>query len=130
MDSFDTKMTALADSIRNKSGETNSLSLDGMKEAVDSIQSGSVETYVGEVSATIMPDLGALTFVYTDKNLNIQTVKGPATRQFNFEVVKNSIVFINGGNCIAKSGCEKLGGSAGSYAYKITSNSFSIVHEA
>ena len=40
MSSVNTKMTALADSIRTKSGESVKLSLDGMKAAVDSISVG------------------------------------------------------------------------------------------
>jgi hypothetical protein len=88
----------------------------------------SIETYTGSLSATLAQSLSTFTIVYTDKNLDIQSVTAPS-HPFTFEVVKNSMVFIKGGICQAASGCERVGGGSGEYTYKIIANNFSIVSE-
>lgn len=82
---------------------------------------GSVETYSGKISFFIPYPL---TVTYTDSTLSCTTVN--INDLTNINVVKNTIVFITGGMCNAISGCTRLGGGTGSYAYLITANNFEI----
>lgn len=83
---------------------------------------GSLETYSGKISYELIPS--PLTVTYTDSTLNYTTVTIDSLTNIN--VVKNTIVFITDGRCNAISGCTRLGGGVGSYAYLITANNFEI----
>lgn len=146
-----TLLTAIADKIRKLLGLSDSMGLEAMSsnltEVDDEVDSqaelisqitaaladkaagsgggGSIETYTGSLRHPMLPLLGN-TVIYTDKNLNIQSIISPSS-PFEFEVVKNSIIYISGGICDPESGCERLGGGQSQYAYKITENNFSII---
>lgn len=83
---------------------------------------GSIEAYSGKISYELIPS--PITVTYTDSTLNYTTVNIDSLTNIN--VVKNTIVFITGGICNAISGCTRLGGGTGSYAYLITANNFEI----
>ena len=85
--------------------------------------SSSVETYSGTISDTLGGS--ALSIYYTDANMIVQeTTKASGVNSIDLEVAKNTIVFISGASCNADSGCVKLGGGTGSYAYQITDDNF------
>lgn len=65
-----------------------------------------------------------LTVHYTDPSMNTQTKTINSDAKTTIEVAANTIVFIRGNMCNATSGCTKLGGGSGEYAYQITSNNF------
>lgn len=76
-------------------------------------------------SGIITPELvfpNSLTVHYTDSCMNTQTKT--ISSETTIEVAANTIVFISGNICNATSGCTRLGGGTGSYAYQITSNNF------
>lgn len=83
---------------------------------------GSIEAYSGKISYQFLPSM--ITVTYTDSTLNYTTVTIDSLTNIN--VVKNTIVFITGGIGNAISGCTRLGGGVGSYAYLITANNFEI----
>ena len=83
---------------------------------------GSIEAYSGKISYESLSS--TITVAYTDSTLNYTTVTIDSLTNIN--VVKNTIVFITGGRCNAISGCTRLGGGTGSYAYLITANNFEI----
>ena len=84
---------------------------------------GSVETYSGKIRFEAIPY--TLTVTYTDNSMNFQTIKVDSLTEI--AVIKNTIVFISGGLCNASSGCTRIGGGTGSYAYLITANNFDII---
>lgn len=67
-----------------------------------------------------------LTVHYTDPSMNTQTKTINSDAETTIEVAANTIVFISGNMCNATSGCTRLCGGAGDYAYQITSNNFII----
>lgn len=81
-----------------------------------------IETCSGCISFEAIPV--PLSVTYTNNNLVYQTINVETLT--NLEIVKNTIVFISGGICNAKTGCTRLGGGTGSYAYLITANNFEI----
>ena len=90
---------------------------------------GSIEVCTGKlVAPSGMPGfMNAYTLTCTDSNLNVITHCPPdMDSEYTFTVVKNTIVFTIGGLLTATSGCTKLGGGTGAYAYLITDNNFVI----
>lgn len=83
---------------------------------------GSIETYSGKISYMLLPSDFNVT--YTDSNLNHTTVT--INSPTNINIVKDTIVVISGGSSSAISGCTKLGGGYGCFAYLVTANNFEI----
>jgi hypothetical protein len=98
-----------------------------LPEAGGGSSGGSVETYSGSITATLVmsPDLSQITVFYMDETLTTKSISSPAS-PFNFSVIKNSVIFVKGGMLTAKSGCTILGGSSGQYAYQITADNFEL----
>lgn len=86
---------------------------------------GNVESWTGTI--TSMTPI-QLTVYYTDSTMTpqMQTMDVATMEEGTIEVAANTIVFISGGVCEATSGCTKLGGGFGKYAYQITENNFVI----
>lgn len=86
---------------------------------------GSVETWTGRItSEAILSSI--LTVYYTDSNMTAQTKSISIGDETMLEIAANTIVFIDGNICNASSGCIRLGGGIGAYAYLITANNFVI----
>lgn len=97
----------------------------GLPEAGGGGSGGSVETWTGRITPEAMFP-GTLTVYYTDSNMTAQTKSISISDETTLEIAANTIIFIAGNICNASSGCTRLGGGTGSYAYLITANNFVI----
>lgn len=87
---------------------------------------GSVEAWSGVIQSDGPGGMfaSALTVYYTDSSMNTKT-ESISTRT-EIEVAANTIVVVSGSATQATSGCTRVGGGMGSYAYQITANNFII----
>ncbi len=129
--SLNDKLTALATSIRTKSGTSGMLSLDGMKTAVDSITTGGI-TPTGSITLTEEDTFNVTTkaqavvdFSATRANLaEAVTAKGVDTLPTaSFDTIATNIGLIEGGGGIEKIGTattnpvSSFGGSVGELSF-------------
>ena len=106
--SVDSKMTAIADAIRAKTGGTDALTLDGMASAIEGLatSSGYQFTKVGEMTVT-----------YTNATIDVSSFDGyKSLTVSNFYLLpKNFIVFHTGGEATGNITC-------GTYNFKKSYN--------
>lgn len=119
--SVDSKLTAIADAIRAKTGGTEALTLDGMAEAVEGLQIGGgdllpaiINRTVAEVNDSTIVSVGQYAFYACD---NLRTLRLTACQ----EVQDNGIYYCTKLTSVELPACTRVGGTGFYMCSELTS---------